>query len=302
MEKNKRILRVFIAISFLLGIFPIIEFFLAQQGLSTCGGEGLGCKIVGLVTPYGATPFLILGSTFGFALGIAAIFRQHVAVPALLCAGVVMEGVLLAFQVNLGYFCQFCLIYSLGVLTLTALYIWIAPRTSTVFAIPFGTAFLSIFLLYFSFAGASLEKAYIMEESFGDDEPAHFYLLYSNTCGHCIKTLQILDHNKDRLKGSFRLVVTDANIGRAEAAKQATGDNIFKKALKGIAGDPVTASDETISQCSIAKRYTAKHAISETPTMIVVDGEKWTTIVSGTNNILDYLSLRFQTEFEREIP
>lgn len=302
MEKNKRILRAFIAISFTLGIFPIVELFLAQQGLSTCGSEGVGCKIVGLVTPYGPTPFLILGATFGLTLGIAAFFRQHVAVPALLCAGIVMEGVLLAFQINLGYFCRFCLIYSVGVFSLTALYIWLAPRTFTVFAIPFGAAFLSIFLLYFSFAGASLEKAFVMEESFGGDEPAHFYLLYSNTCGHCIKTLQILDHNRGRLKGTFRLVLTDANIGRAEAAKQATGSSIFERALKGVADDPITASDETISQCSIAKRYTAKHAISETPTMIVVDGDKWTTIIPGTNNILDYLSLRFQTEFEREIP
>jgi len=105
--KNKRIFLAFIIGSFALGIFPIIEFFLAQHGLSTCGEEGIGCRVVSMVTPYGTTPFFVLGAAFGISLGIAAIFRMKVVVPALLCAGIVVEGALLAFQINLGFFAGF---------------------------------------------------------------------------------------------------------------------------------------------------------------------------------------------------
>jgi thiol-disulfide isomerase/thioredoxin len=212
-----------------------------------------------------------------------------------------MEGVLLAFQINLGFFCRFCLIYSVGVFLLTGLYLALAPRTFNIFAIPFGTAFLSIFLLYFSFAGASLEKAFIAEEDLGGSDQGTFYLFYSHTCGHCIKTLQILDHNKEKLAGKFRLVVTDTKVGQAEVTKQAEG-NLFVRGLKGVAGDPIEVSEDTIDQCSTARRYMAKHAISETPTMIVVDGTNWTTTIHGTTNIVAYLSLRFGQEIVREIP
>jgi len=299
MEKNKRIFLAFIIGSFALGIFPIIEFFLAQHGLSTCGEEGIGCRVVSMVTPYGTTPFFVLGAAFGISLGIAAIFRMKVVVPALLCAGIVVEGALLAFQINLGFFCRFCLIYAMGVLVLAVLYLVTTPRALTLFALPFGASFMAILLLYFSVAGADIEKSYILEQRFGDTETAHFYLFYSHTCGHCANTLNILDQNQEKLRGTFRLAITDGNIGRAEAAKQYGGSSIFEQGLKGMAGDPEKATQYTINQCETAKRYMAKNGISETPTMIVVDGEKWTTIIHGTTNILDYLEMRFDVEFER---
>jgi hypothetical protein len=300
MEKNKRIFYAFIIASFALGIFPVIEYILAQQGLSTCGEEGIGCRVVGMVTPYGTTPFFILGSIFGISLGLAALFRAKIIVPALLCAGIVVEGSLLAFQINLGFFCRFCLIYALGVLVLTIIYLVTTPRAFVLFALPFAASFMAIPLLYFSFTGADIEKSYILEQQFEETETAHFYLFYSHTCGHCANTLNALDKNRDKLKGTFRLAVTDGNIARAEAAKQYVGSSIFEQGLKGMAGDPEKATQETISQCETAKRYMAKNGISETPTMIVVDGEKWTTIVKGTTNILDYLEMRFDVKFEEK--
>lgn len=299
MEKNKRIFYVFIIGSFALGIFPVVEFFLAQQGLSTCGEEGIGCRVVSMVTPYGTTPFFILGAAFGIFLGLAALFRMKIIVPALLCAGIVVEGALLAFQINLGFFCRFCLIYAIGVFLLAVIYLITTPRAFTLFAMPFGASFLSILLLYFSVAGADIEKSYILEQQFDETETAQFYLFYSHTCGHCATTLNALDKNQDKLKGTFRLAVTDGNIARAEAAKQYEGSSIFEQGLKGMAGEPVQATDHTISQCEAAKRYMVKQGISETPTMVVVDGEKWTTTIHGTSNILDYLDMRFQVILER---
>lgn len=298
MDKNKRFFYGFILASFALGTFPVIEYFLAQHGLSTCGEENIGCKIVGMVTPYGSTPFFILGSTFGFATGIAALFRMRIAVPALLSAGVAVEGILLAYQINLGFFCRFCLIFGLGVFLLTGLYLFFAPRVASMFVLPFGAAFVSIFLLYFSFAGADIEKAYIMEQRFDEAETAQFYLFYSHTCGHCANTLSILDKNQDKLRGNFRLIVTDANVGRAQTAKNIEGNSVFEKALKGMAGDPSEATEDTMGQCSVAKRYMAKNSIAETPTMVVIDGEKWRTIIHGTTNIVDYLEMRFDVELE----
>lgn len=290
-------------IAFLAAAFPVLEFALSTRGMSTCGQESIGCHIVGLVTPFGSLPFFALGIGLGLLLGFSALLRLQTLMLALMASAVAFEGILVSFQIHLGYFCQFCLIYAGIILFLTIYYIFFISRSSFfIFGACFLSGFLSLFLLFHPFLSADLKNSWLVEKNFNEvnkkTDSGVFYLFYSHQCGHCEATLKILEKNEKNLAGVFRLVVTDDNAGHSERAVQSISPNLFSKALSGISNGPIRPSEGVMQKTAAARSYVAKYGISETPTLIVVDGENWKTIISGTNNILQYLSLRFGVRFE----